>query len=580
MPMNKLKSTIACLSLTILALIAGCSKSNVPPPTPLKETVPEKVNVKVKWETETGNGNGELGNYNLAPSYNKNSVFVPNQNGQIFALSMKNGKVIWSKNLSTKGSFIWNIDALKSGNIWKDGVETNLSSQPIVTANAVIFGTIKGDLIALDVKNGKLLWHSNAQGSLFSQPTVYDDSIYTNAHNGAITAFNLKNGSIKWSASNCTPNLTLPNDSSPIIVNNVVIVGTAFGTVVGYNKKSGDRTINMPIAITHGSTPADRMVDITATPMLYKNFVILATYQGDIVAIAKNNGKMLWAKKSSIIDNMAIDNNTIFTTQDNSSLKAFNIDNGKTLWESNILNWRKITGPIYYKGMVVVADYQGYLHFFDSKNGNYLGRFKLTPKSRIFNHGISAQLVPTKNGILVEAEDGTTYLVDAYSNNIKYKSILGDYKIDKGTPIDHISPVKPIKSKTSKTSKKQESKNTTDSKESKSQSSKSKSNAVENSQNGKSSTTDNKKDDNTQKKSVSKDTTKTLQQTKDRSVTNNTKDSKDTKDKSKNNKKVLLDKQSQDSKVQASKTKDNESVDNNHKNNTTNNHNTNNVQSN
>ncbi|KHS54586.1 outer membrane protein assembly factor BamB, partial [Francisella tularensis subsp. holarctica] len=205
--------------------------------------------------------------------------------------------------------------------------------------------------------------------------------------------------------------------------------------------KRGDRTINIPIAISHGSSPADKMVDITANPMLYDHYLIFAAYQGAIVALDKDSGKMLWAKKASIINNMAINNGVIFTTQDDSELKAYDIQTGDTVWTQDTLKWRKITAPIYYKGLIVVADYQGYLHFFNSLNGEYLGRYKLTSKSDIFDYGISGQLVPTEKGIIIEADNGTTYLVDAYSNKVIYDSILSDYQVDKGKSVARIYPL-------------------------------------------------------------------------------------------------------------------------------------------
>lgn len=101
----------------------------------------------------------------------------------------------------------------------------------------------------------------------------------------------------------------------------------------------------------------------------------------------------------------------------------------------------KITAPIYYKGLIVVADYQGYLHFFNSLNGDYLGRYKLTPRSDFFDYGISGQLVPTEKGILVEADSGTIYLVDAHSDRVIYENILGDYKVDRGQNVKVIYPL-------------------------------------------------------------------------------------------------------------------------------------------
>lgn len=69
------------------------------------------------------------------------------------------------------------------------------------------------------------------------------------------------------------------------------MIGSEFGTVLGFTVDEGDRTINIPIAIAHGSSPADKMVDINANPMLYGDYLIFATYQGAIVALDKDNGK-------------------------------------------------------------------------------------------------------------------------------------------------------------------------------------------------------------------------------------------------------------------------------------------------
>lgn len=420
--MKIIRFSLAALLLTFL--ISSCTKSNVPPPTPLDKIPPRNVTVDVKWRTKTGNGNAGLSNYKVAPVYKNNTVFVPNQNGRVFALGITDGKVIWKKSTNN-----------------------NISAQPNTIANALIVGSIKGDLEALDIQTGEILWHANVPSSLFAQPTIYDSVIYTHTHDGSVASFDAKNGKENWSMSNNVPEISLPGNSSPIVLNNTVMIGSEFGTVLGFTVDGGDRTINIPIAIAHGSSPADKMVDISADPMLYGNYLIFATYQGALVALDKDNGKMLWAKKSSIINNIAINDDVIFTTQADSLLKAFDVENGNTVWTNDTLKWRKLTEPVYYKGLIVVGDYEGYLHFFNSLNGNYLGRYKLTPKSKIFDNGISAKLVPTEKGIIIQADNGDAYLVDAYSDKVIYTAILGDHTVDRGSEIKYIYQAKEFRSK-------------------------------------------------------------------------------------------------------------------------------------
>ena len=421
---NMKKYSFGFITILLAFLIASCSKSNVPPPTPLDEIPPQNVTVKVQWHKKVGNGNTGIGNYNVAPAYKDDKVFVPNQNGRVYALAIANGKVLWKRNMLT-----------------------NLSSPAETIANAVILGSIKGDLMALDTKTGSTLWHSYASSSIFAKPTIYDSVIYTHTHDGSVAAFDAQDGEKLWNVTNNIPEIALPGNSSPIVLNNTVMIGSEFGTVLGFTVDGGDRTINIPIAIAKGSSPADKMVDISANPLLYGDYLVFASYQGAIVSLDKDNGKMLWAKKSSIVNNIIINDNLIFTTQDDSLLKAFDIETGDTVWTNDTLKWRKITAPIYYKGLIVVADYEGYLHFFNSLNGNYLGRYKLTPKSKIFDYGISAELIPTEKGIIVQSENGRVYLVDAYSDKVIYDTILSDYKVDKGSEIDHISASKKYKNK-------------------------------------------------------------------------------------------------------------------------------------
>ncbi len=415
-----MKKFLYKISLPILCgvVLASCSKSNIPPPTPLEEIVPTNVTVDVKWYTPTGNGDGGLDNYYLAPEYANGKIFVPNQNGKIWALDIETGETVWRKN-----------------------VGMSISSRPNSVANAVIFGSMRGDLIVLDTENGELLWGADLPSSLLSQPTVYGNGVYTYTHDGSVSAYDLTTGLQTWTQSNNIPDLMLPIDSSPIVLNNTVMVGSSFGSVLGFSADEGDRTINVPVAIPRGVSPAEKMVDIVANPIVYGNLVIFASYQGALVALEKDTGRMAWAKKSSVISNIDINDNTIYTTQDDSQIKAFDVSDGHTVWTQDILEWRDISNSVYYKGMIVVADYQGYLHFFNALNGDYLGRYKLTPESKIFENGIRGPILATEKGIAIEANNGDTYLVDAKSDSVIYSNILSDHEVNKGKTPEHIDVV-------------------------------------------------------------------------------------------------------------------------------------------
>ena len=70
------KHFLGLITILLAFLIASCSKSNVPPPTPLDEIPPQNVTVKILWHKKAGNGNDSLGNYNVAPTYKDSKIFV------------------------------------------------------------------------------------------------------------------------------------------------------------------------------------------------------------------------------------------------------------------------------------------------------------------------------------------------------------------------------------------------------------------------------------------------------------------------------------------------------------------------
>ncbi|MDE4945263.1 PQQ-binding-like beta-propeller repeat protein, partial [Francisella tularensis] len=76
----------------------------------------------------------------------------------------------------------------------------------------------KGQLTAIDDKVGQKLWRTEAPSSIFSQPTIYDHSIYLQTHEGSVSAFDARNGSKEWRVAINIPELTLPSNSSPIIL--------------------------------------------------------------------------------------------------------------------------------------------------------------------------------------------------------------------------------------------------------------------------------------------------------------------------------------------------------------------------
>lgn len=374
------------LALTTLALLGGAlvgcgNKSNTPPPTPLEDITPQ-IKAKSLWNTNIGNGTGEQLNLNLQPVIDNSVLYAVSYDGRITAINTANGK-----------------------RIWRTSINANITATPAISGSTLIVGTLRGEMYAIDTKTGKQLWSTKVPSSLFSQPLIANDNVYILTHDGSVSAYSLKDGQQQWIQTTEIPELMLVGNSSPIIVDNILIVGTSSGVLWGFDPESGDKKWDNPIALPTGLSPAAQMVDITATPVISGEIIFLATYQGNLIAFNMQSGQPLWRKKASIFNQMSVGNESLFVTNADGSITARSQTTGDDQWNADILKWRKTSGPLFFKGYVVAGDLDGYVHFFDAQTGKYLDRLD------IGGDGISSQPITDGQRIYVQTNNGRIYAI-------------------------------------------------------------------------------------------------------------------------------------------------------------------------
>ncbi|WP_162902219.1 outer membrane protein assembly factor BamB [Facilibium subflavum] len=375
-----MKKRLIQLLLTGLfaVLLSACAnKSNDIPPKDLIKFTP-KLHASYVWGRDIGNGTGKQLDVKLAPAIQNDTIYTVSFDGYVSAVNAQNGKIRWYKN-----------------------THLQLTASPNISDNFIITGSLHGKLIALDTTSGKILWQSTLPSSLFSKPAIHDGVIYVQTHDGSISAYQLKDGKQLWTQKSPTPDLMLIGNSSPIYYKGLVLAGTASGSLWGFKADNGQKQWDNPVALPSGGSPAAQMVDINATPIIDNNVLYIATFQGNLISFDTQYGNVKWQKKASVFNNMSLTDNALFVSDAKSDLIAYDTKNGQIKWQKDILQGRKISAPLYYKGYVIVGDYEGYLHIFNATTGQYLDRVD------IGGDGIKAQPVIANSYIAVQTNDGT-----------------------------------------------------------------------------------------------------------------------------------------------------------------------------
>ena len=357
-------------------LLVGCGdKDNTPTPMPLAKIAPSSVAVKLLWSHSVNDG-ADGNDVTLGPAIAGNHLVVVSAKGEVNMLSRISGKILWSKDL-----------------------DVMLSTTPCMVDGRIFIGTINGDVYALSAKDGHILWQSQVPGSLLAAPASNGSIVVLHEHDGDVTALKASSGSRLWQYDGHAPQLTLQLGSSPVIIGQQVVVGFANGQLMAFNLTSGHVIWQRPIALPSGGTPVANMVDIDATPIYANGMIYAVTYHGNAVAISIS-GKLMWQQKMSSFSNMAIAPNVLFITDETGAVFALSTQSGRILWQQPKFKYRFISAPAYLHGMVIVGDYQGYIHWLSGANGEALAR------TEIGEGAINAQPVIADGIVYVVTSEG------------------------------------------------------------------------------------------------------------------------------------------------------------------------------
>jgi outer membrane protein assembly factor BamB len=363
--------------LLVAGGVAACGgKDTVEPPADLVEFDPTHV-VREVWSAEVGEGSERL-RLGLAPATDGRLIFAGGRDGTAAAFNLEDGQLIWMRETGSR-----------------------LAAGPGVGEGLVIFGTTDGTLLALDGATGDELWNESVGSEVLAAPVVDDDGIAFRSVDGRLTTISAEDGSELWTIVQSLPTLTLRGNSSPIVIGDNVIAGFDNGRVGNYDMEFGEPNWEIQLASPAGRSEIDRLVDVGVDLEVFGNDVYAATFQGRAAAIDLTSGAVLWERDFSSFTGIGVDIQNVYVTSDVSTVVALNRVNGNESWRQEGLRLRDVTAATRFRDTIVVADYQGYVHFMNAANGNFAARH------RVGSGQITAQPLALGPLLFVQSEDGT-----------------------------------------------------------------------------------------------------------------------------------------------------------------------------
>lgn len=377
--MNRAWRTIGLIGATLL--LASCSifsddEDEDLEPMELVKIV-ETVKVKRIWSAKLGD-DAEFLRVALRPAGDGSYIYAASRDGVVTAFDPASGKQAWRKEL-----------------------DIELSAGPGVGEGRLAVAAKDGFGILLDAATGEEQWRVDIAAESLATPLIKDDTVVFQTIDNRLDARVLFDGRERWAIVRSTPALTMRGSSSPISVGSTVLAGFDSGRIVAANLDTGDVIWESLLSPPKGRSDLDRLSDIDGAIALVGQDLYAAGYQGRMAALASESGQVLWNREISSFEGVSADWNSVYTVRDNGEVIALSRSNGNEIWRDGSLLRREPTLPIPFSTMVVVGDFEGYLHFFNAIDGEPVAR------ERLGKGAISSRPLVIANRLYVQSDSGS-----------------------------------------------------------------------------------------------------------------------------------------------------------------------------
>ena len=256
---------------------------------------------------------------------------------------------------------------------WEVEVATRLTAAPTVFEESVLVGTGQGVLVVLNKVSGERRSRAVLGEAIVTAPLVESlpsggARVYVGTVADSVYAVDLALGQKLWRAHRDAPSpFSMHGFARPVLVNGAIHLAYADGYVEARDPAKGTLKWERKLS------PAGDLIDVDA---LATNGQLLfaASASGGVYALSLENGSIEWRAPLAGAGRLKVDGAMIYAVTPG-VLHALRAGDGKAVWRGDFGS-RMASTPTVIEHLVVVAEDDGPLFFFDDRTGAPQGVFR------------------------------------------------------------------------------------------------------------------------------------------------------------------------------------------------------------
>lgn len=238
-------------------------------------------------------------------------------------------------------------------------------------------------------KSGRLIWRAELGVSVVTPPLVAGNRVFVLGTDRSVSAWDAASGTPLWRQTRGGDPLVLKQPGLLAALGDTLLVGQG-SKLVAMHPLTGATRWEQSVANSRGTNEVEKLMDIPIGMARNGQQVCVRAYQHAVSCVDASKPNLQWSKPSNGYSGMSGDAESVFGADAQGVVTAYRRSNGDTLWTSNALRYRQLSGPVVVGRSVLVGDADGNVHLLAKADG--------APLARLATDGSGIAAVPVLAG--------------------------------------------------------------------------------------------------------------------------------------------------------------------------------------
>lgn len=348
------------------------------------------------WSRSIGKGTSAKGRIVAAPVIANNVIYAIDANNRVSAMDANTGARIWDYKIEVQavgktrtGGTSLEEKIRRPFGLFGDsgGEDTEAIGGGLAYQGGHIYvASGFGYMLKLDAATGSEIWRKQTRTPLHSAPAVADGRVFSVSDDNEIFAFDAASGNVLWTYQGIIETARMLTSPSPAVVDDVVLAPFASGELVALRAQNGGVLWQDALSASGKLTPLSSLNDIAAGPVVADGYVFASAQSGNISAFDLRTGQRIWSQPAGALGFPWVAGEFLYIVTTDGEVVALSRNDGKVLWITQLeqyenekkkkdrISWN---GPIVASGRVITFGSNGQAAELNPLTGEIIRSFKV-----------------------------------------------------------------------------------------------------------------------------------------------------------------------------------------------------------